>query len=312
MSTDKPPKLTIQSLYDLLKADISSLKSDVNSNGSKVDDVKSSVASIKTELTDLNDTVSKLKTDFTEKIEENTKKVDQNSTDIQSLRDELKSTNERLQKSELAINYMGQRERRTSMKLNAFVVDDEDVLKDDEKLADKVYKDLLEPMFKLALDNNACTAIPTRQESVEIIHVLPLPKVKQLPVGLQQPDTRVPQIQVKFRAISYKKLICNYKKQHLAVHNGANGKTHMVDDRTPANGKCMAMLRADPAVDPMSVQLRNSRIRFKYKGENAVHIVKNPLEDTVAKCLKWTRISYLRLLIGGLLKWIYVIYMYRN
>ena len=289
-------KMTIKKLYDLLEVFRSETKSSSEKNKDEINNtITTSIQSLKDDLSkDIAANTAKIATNTsdiatnTSDIAANTAKTSANAADIKDLQDRLKATEDRLLKQELNANYMAQRERRTSMKLNGYVVSDEAELFDSDKLAYKVYVDLFNPILEKAKAAGKITAVPAVSEIVEIVHVLPIPKQNENPVGAPQPEKKIPQIQVKFRTIRMKKLVCSFKKDHLNAFNAGSGSTHLVDDRTPVNGKCMAMLRAANEVDEMSVQIRNSRIRFRKKGDQKLYLVKNPFSSTVDECIKWT------------------------
>ena len=292
-SSESTGRMTIKELHRLLSADILSVKNDVKASmdeqQSNFDTLNSSITSLRSELTkkiDSNTSNIQSNTDANSALE---KRVDTLETQLADSQSRLKEAEKKLHLSDVNLNHFGQRERRTSMKLNSFEVKDEAVLLNSDKLGQKVFTDLLLPIYKLALNAKRITALPTLDEAVEIIHYLPLPRQpKNTPVGIPTPEKNIPQIQVRFRSIKHKQIICDFKKAHLTVFNGANGKTHLQDDRTPQNGRCMAMLRADQSVDEMSVQICNSRIRFKKKGSQTNLFVKNPFASTVADAIKWS------------------------
>ena len=169
------------------------------------------------------------------------------------------------------------------MKLNQYKLD-EDVAKESDLLKNSVFDNFITPIFQLAVDNRNCKlqSLPTFLESMDAIHILPLPDTKKMPPGVTavtDQDLTIPQIQIKFRSTEYKSLICTYKKTYLEELNADGSKVHLIDDKTPVNASCMRKLRLDKRVDPMTVQLRNCRIKFKKKGMEKVFTVKDPFDE---------------------------------
>ena len=138
-----------------------------------------------------------------------------------------------------------------------------------------VFDEFITPIFQKAVDDSRCklASLPTFLESMDAIHILLLPdNKKQPPVGATRNadghDYTIPQIQIKFRSTEYKSIVCAYKKSYLDEINADGSVVHLIDDKTPVNAGCMKRLREDKRIDPMSVQLRNCRIKFKKKGSD--------------------------------------------
>ena len=130
-------------------------------------------------------------------------------------------------------------------------------------------------------------SVPKRQEVIDTLHVLPLNKnpPKKTSVGLPQPDWSIPQIQIRFATRDYKAIVCRHKKAVLEDWNRGGGSAHLIDDRTPVNNKCMAILRADGRVESNSVQIRGTRIRFKRVGVEGNQFAKNHFGGTLEEIM---------------------------
>ena len=263
--------MTVADMYQSLKADLDTLKSDMTSSQKLASDNHNSLTK---DLSDIKDSL-------TEKIETVDARVD-------DLQEQVKSLKTKVKKSDIETNFRGQRDRKNGMKLNCYKLE-EDIAKDGERLQKHVFEKVLSPIFQKAVDSPKCKLdkLPSFLESIDALHILPVPESKKKkPVGLPDDEPAIPQIQIKFRSSEYKSFICSFKKSFLEDLNRSGGTTHLIDDRTPVNARCMAILRADTTVDPMSVKLQNCRIRFKKKGSEKSFLVTDPFGDNLAEFLK--------------------------
>ena len=207
------------------------------------------------------------------------------------LEGEIKELKKIVKIQSVDLNFRGQRERKNGMRLNMFSVD-QNTIDDGGKLQDKVFSEVLKPMFEAAVADPKCrlNEVPTFMQSIDALHILPLPeRKKNLPVGSKEAATQekqIPSIHIKFRSSEYKRIVCMYKKPALADLNKNGGEIHLIDDKTPANARCMAVLRGMDEVDPMSVQLRNCRVKFCKKGSATRLLVKNPFGSTIDEFIK--------------------------
>ena len=256
----KQPK-TIVELWTLLQASFDKLST-------KIDDKTSNLES----------SITDLKTELTTKITTNSSNISDLQSEVGQLRDEVNAL-----KSDA--NFRAQRERLYSMKLNQYKLDKQ-ILDNETKLKDTVYKELIVKMLEKEVGKEL-TTIPARHEVIDTLHVLPLNKnpPKKTPVGLPQPDWSIPQIQIRFTSRDYKSIICRHKKAVFEDLNRGGGTAHLIDDRTPANNKCMAVLRADNRVEENSVQIRGTRIRFKRVGLDGNQFAKNHFGTTLEEIM---------------------------
>ena len=255
----KQPK-TIAELWTLLQSSFDKLNT-------KIDDKTS----------ELDTSITELKTELTAKISTNTTNISELQSEVNQLRDEVKSM-------KADANFRAQRERLYSMKLNQFKLD-KSILENETKLKDAVYDKLIVKMLEREVGKEL-VAVPKRQEVIDILHVLPNKNPpKKAPVGLPQPDWSIPQIQIRFATRDYKAIVCRHKKAVLEELNQGGGAAHLIDDRTPANNKCMAILRADSRVETNSVQIRGTRIRFKRVGQDANFFAKNHFGATLEEIM---------------------------
>ena len=252
--------MSVSDLWNLMKPELDNLQKTVKSN---FDSLTSSIDNLKQEVNDRVDGVEG--------------RVGLLEVEVADLRKLVKTQS-------IDLNFRGQRERKNGMRLNAYFLDKE-ILEDGDKLQSTIFDDVLKPMFDAAVKDVACRLdkVPTFLEAIDALHVLPLfePKNKK-PVGAgAKPAPQTPSIHIKFRSSEFKRIVCAYKKDVLADINKDGGEAHLIDDKTPANARCMALLRADKTVDPMSVQLRNCRIKFNKLGSKVRHTVKNPFGNTL-------------------------------
>ena len=270
MTEDETVPTTIRGLYKFLKPEMDRNR----------DELKAEISKLSADLS------SKITTN-TDNIKSNTDIITTHDKTISELQTQVNENKNEILRMKIDANFHAQRERKHGMKLNMYEVKEQDVLMDENKLGEKVFKDLIEPMYQLAKKDGRLKAIPTRSEALDVIHVLPInTNTKKTPVGLPAPEKSIPQIQIKFRSTTFKDAAVRYKKKQLEIINGADGKVHMIDDRTPTNARCMALLRSNKRVDDMSVQIRSCRVRFKFKGDNTFTYVKNPFGATVDEAIK--------------------------
>ena len=277
---DDEENMTVADLWRRLKPNLDKLETDIS-------DVKESS---KASFDSLTATINNLKDDIDERVDGVIERVDGVDDRVGVLEDEIKELKKVIKIQAVDLNFKGQRERKNGMRLNMFPVD-QSTIDDGGKLQDKVFSDVLKPIFEAAVADSKCrlSEVPSFLQAIDALHILPLPELKKPPVGSEEAAKqakRIPSIHIKFRSSEYKRIVCMYKKPALADLNKNGGETHLIDDKTPVNARCMAVLRGIDEVDPMSVQLRNCRVKFCKKGSATRLLVKNPFGSTIDEFTK--------------------------
>lgn len=274
--------LSVKELKSIFAGEVSKLENKISSSESKLEkkivDLDSKIDS------KISACEAKISEEISRFRDEMSCRIDSNSENLRVVTERVDSVADLVDKNRINLNMREQREREGAFRIFNFKVEDQ-ILKNNAKLADHIFNVLFKPIFQLAVSAGDLKSVPTSPlDIIEMCHPLPSPPPSPTPPpGLPQNVTKIPVIICKLTSRSYKYLIHSHKKVFLTSYNTANTefKVMLLDDLTRANLNCMSKLRKLPGIDQKSVFFRRNSIRFKLLNSERILVVTNPYGSNI-------------------------------